>query len=167
MSYIKKYLQQNIQWHPMKFSKAWFHRVKYDFFDTLFFFVCSTRTSWFLKKYFSNTFYFFEIKIGSKNILSLKSPKMQGFLPIPNRLKVRSNTSVTLLSLEGVDTPCAAGARSDGLRPQCQQHISHISDPKQRDSGWRPTPDHVSSTKTCQVVRTRARNRSDVKDTVF
>ena len=66
-----------------------------------------------------------------------------------------------------LDTPCAAGARSDGLRPHCQQHISHISDPKQRDPGWRPTPDHVSSTKTCQVVRTRARNRSDVKDSVF
>ena len=31
-----------------------------------------------------------------------------------------------------LDTPCAAGARSDGLRPHCQQHISHT---KQRDPG--------------------------------
>ena len=36
-----------------------------------------------------------------------------------------------------LDTPCAAGARSDGLRPHCQQLISHIADPKQRASGWR------------------------------
>ena len=34
-----------------------------------------------------------------------------------------------------LDTPCAAGARSDGLRPHWQQRISHVSDLKQRASG--------------------------------
>ena len=89
-----------------------------------------------------------ERKVGQKLKNPEKMPKLDSQVTILEILS-RSTPHRT------VDTPCAAGARSDGLRPTSQQRISHVSDLKLRVSGWRPTPDHVTSLKTFKRCSTR------------
>ena len=64
--------------------------------------VLSIRMTRFLEKYFSKNTKKYEKIFGTKNMTSLKTPNLQGILPIPSEEKVRSKTIPTLLSVQGV-----------------------------------------------------------------
>ena len=66
--------------------------------------VCSTRMSSFSEKYFSKNTKIFEKIFGTKNIISLKTPNLQGILLTPSEKKVRSIWIPGLLSVLGVIT---------------------------------------------------------------